>query len=232
MITVAICDDEMKFRRNILQCCHQYFGERQMEFRITEYDSGEAFLMGDHPDILLLDITIRKISGVIIKEVLARGHAETRIIFFAESKNFVTEAFGKNVFGYLIKPIRYPMFCKKMDEVVEDILEREQYVYCKVEKEIERVYLERILYLESFNRYTKVHVQGAKEYRVSDKGLCKWLEFLPEEQYVRCNRMQIVNLRYVARVKDNVELINGMQIELSRRWRDDIIVRYERWNHV
>lgn len=229
MITVAICDDEIRFRKNILQCCRRYFEEKQIEFEITEYDSGENFLKANHPDILLLDITMRRVSGFMVREILAKTHAKSRIIFFAENKNFVTEAFGKNVFGYLIKPVRYQMFCSKMNEVVEDILESEQYVYCKNGKEIERVYIKSILYIESFGRYTKVYVQGADGYRVSDKGVCKWRELLCEVQFASCNRLQMVNLCFVKKVTEDIELVNGAHIPLSKCFEEEFQKKYENW---
>lgn len=227
MIKVAICDDKMGFRKNIVQACHQYFTERQLECEIMEYDSGEAFLMGEHPDILLLDIKMHRIDGFMVRDVLAGMRAETRIVFVSENRNFISEAFGRNVFGYLIKPIRYQAFCDKMDEIVEDVQQSEQFVYCKKGNEIEKVYFRGILYLESYGRYTKIYVQGDNEGMLSERGILKWCDVLPKEQFVRCNRLQVVNLRQVAKVQEDIALINGTHILISPRLKKNFWMRYE-----
>lgn len=227
MITVAICDDEYRFRKNIEKCCRQYFTEKDMDYQVLEYSAGEEFLAAEHPDILVMDVTMRRLGGFLVKDILAKMHAKTRILFVAENKNVMSEAFGKNVFGFLIKPLNFHMFREKMDRMIEDIQDRQRYVYCKNEGEIERVYLKSILYIESYGRYTKVYVQGAKEYKVSDTGIRRWSEILLPEHYVQCNRMHIVNLLYVTNVDNEIELINGVRLPLTNCYKKVFHQKYE-----
>ncbi len=229
MITVAICDDEMQFRRNLRQACHQYFEERNLKYVIEEYKSGEDFLMGNYPDILLLDINMHRINGFIIREILAKKHADTRILFVAESKNFITEAFGRNVFGYLVKPLRYQMFCNKMDIVVKDVKESKQFIYCKQGKEIDKVYLNGILYMESYGRYTKIYLHGDNECRISEKGIRQWGKELEKTSFAKCNSKQVVNLNFITSIQEDIKLINGKSITITQTFKNEFWTKYKQW---
>lgn len=224
MLTVAICDDEYRFRKDIEKCCRQYFTEKDIEYELLEYNAGETFLAAQPPDIVVLDVTMPRLSGFLIKDILAKMHAKTRILFVSENKNVIADAFGKNVFGFLIKPINFPMFCEKMDMMIEDIRDCEQYVYCKSEGQIEQVYLKSILYIESYGRYTKLHVLGARTCGVSDVGFRKWLELLPE-YYVQCGKSYIVNSHYIVRAEYELEMINGDRIPLEDRYKKTVFCK-------
>lgn len=225
MLTVAICDDEYRFRKDIEKCCRQYFTEKDIEYELLEYSAGETFLAAEFPDILILDVTMRPLSGFMVKDILTKMHAKTRILFVSENKNVIAEAFGKNVFGFLIKPIHFPVFCEKMDMIIEDIRDYEQYVYCKAEGQIEQVYLKSILYIEPYGRYTKLHVLGARTCRISDIGFRKWLELLPGD-YVQCGKSYIVNLHYIVKAECELEMINGSRIPLESRYKRTVYQRY------
>ena len=229
MIKIAICDDEQRFRKQMVKCCQRYMEEKEREYQIREYASGEEFLLGEYPDILLLDITMKRISGLIVRDILTKTHSETRILFVAENRNYMSQAFGKNVYGFLLKPIHYDMLCEKMDEMLEDMASGMQYVYCKKEGEIQRVYLKSILYIQSHHRYTKVYIHGIQGYLLSEKGIREWCTLLPTSEYTQCNKSQIVHLRYVTRVQDDVELIDGIHLRLTQRYYEEFCERYKRW---
>ena len=229
MVTIAICDDEQKFRKNMSAFCQQYMEEKDMLYEIKEYESGEAFLMEESPDILLLDITMKRISGLIVRDILVRSHAKTRILFVSENKRFMSEAFGKNVYGFLQKPLHYERFCEKMEEILYDIEDSQQYMYCRKGQDIEAVYFKSILYVEAHGRYTRIYVQGEKEYRTSDKGIRMMKKILAPFHFVQCNRMQVVNFRYVTNLQEEVELINGVCLSLTESYRSGIYKEYKRW---
>ena len=41
-----------------------------MKYQILEYASGEELLQDDYPDILLLDIEMKRINGILVKEIV------------------------------------------------------------------------------------------------------------------------------------------------------------------
>lgn len=229
MITVAICDDEYRFRKDIEKCCRQYFTEKDIEHELLEYSAGEEFLAAEYPDILVLDVTMRRLNGFFVKDVLAKMHAKTRILFVSGNKNVMSDAFGKNVFGFLTKPINFPIFCEKMDRIIEDIRDCEQYVYCKSEGQIERVYFKSILYIESYGRYSKLYLQGSERFKMSEIGIRKWLEVLPPQYYVQCDRNHIINLRYVKSAESEIEMINGDRIPLTPHYKK---IFYQKYAHI
>lgn len=229
MVTVAICDDEQKFRKSIRACCQSYFEEKEIACEIKEYASGEEFLMGKYPDILLLDVTMKRISGLMVRDILASSYANTRILFVAENGSFMSKAFGRNVYGFLKKPLCYEQFAEKMEEILCDIKHSRQFIYCKKGKEIELVHLKRILYLETVGRYMRIYLQGEKESRMSDKGIREMCDILSEFHFVRCSRTQLVNLQYVTKVHERIELINGESLSLTECYKRGFYDEYDKW---
>lgn len=226
MITLAICDDKAAFRKNLIATCRSYFQTKGIEYQICEYASGEEFLMKKYPDILVLDVRMKRVSGILVKDILARMQAETKIIFVAENKNDITEAFGRNVYGYLIKPLKYNLFCKKMDEILEDIQAQDRYVYCKNDDRFEKVYYKNILYIESSGKATRLYVQGTGVSKVSNLTIGKWEKLLDQYEFVRCSKKHIVNVLYVTDINHEIELVNQITIPLGTPYKKEFMEKY------
>ncbi len=226
MITLAICDDKAAFRKNITAICRTYFETKGIEYRICEYVSGEEFLMQEYPDILISDVRMKRVSGIMVKDILARMQADTKIIFVAENKNDITEAFGRNVYGYLIKPLKYDLFCRKMDEILEDIYAQERYVFCKRDDRFEKVFYKNILYIESSGKATRLYVQGAGESKISNLTIGKWEKILDKYEFARCSKKHIVNVLYVTDINHGIKLVNWITIPLGESYRKDFMEKY------
>ena len=218
MIRLAICDLDMMARKNVRLLCEEYFRSRDIEYEIRQYSSGEDFLIEDFSDILLLDVRLKRMNGILLKEVLEKMNADTRILFVCENRNFMADAFGKNVYGYLIKPLQKGVLNQKMDEMVLDICKQSQYIFCKGEDAFEKVWFKDILYIEVCGRRTNIFVKKKNvEMRryFADINLARWEEMLPKDRFVRANKRQIVNLIYVIDIKNEIELINQITIPIG-----------------
>ena len=80
MIRIAICDAEEKSRTQILDFCKIFFDKKLIEYKISEYSSGKSLLMEEFPDILFLNPELKYIDGILIKEILYKMHADTKIV--------------------------------------------------------------------------------------------------------------------------------------------------------
>lgn len=107
---IAICDDHDVTREALKGFCRDFFaGKKLREIEIEEYASGEQYLAAEEADILLLDIEMGQMNGIEVKERLQRQQAEARILFVTSYDEFMEEAYGRNVFGFLKKPLQYEM---------------------------------------------------------------------------------------------------------------------------
>ena len=130
MITIGICDDEQKSREILLSFCRQLFVDKE-NYKIKEFVSGEEVLKSEKTDILLLDIEMCGIDGIVVKDELQNQGEEVDILFITNYSERMQEAYGKNVFGFLHKPLQYLEFQKEMQKIIKDLEARYKSVLIK-----------------------------------------------------------------------------------------------------
>lgn len=79
-----------------------------------------------------------------------------------------------------------------------------------------------IIYLESDSNYTIIHNSSSPHRIITAKSLCHVQQLLCPDHFVRINRQQVINLKYVKRVWEEndvvkIRLHNGSEFKTSRR---------------
>lgn len=231
MITLAICDVDMRVRKNIRVMCERYFENRGLEYQILQYAAGEELLLENSPDILLTDVRLKRMNGIFLKEILEKIHADTRIIYISENRNYMSEAFGKSVFGYLIKPIKEPLLYQKMDKVVDDILQQSKCVFLQKDYQFYKIWFKDILYIEVSGRGTRVYLNSKDDQMkvfATEISISRWEASNLGQNFCRVNKRQIINLKYVIDIKDEIELINQIKIPIGLVYKEKLIEKYEK----
>lgn len=233
MIKVGICDDMKADRESCIELCQQYFKELELPFELILYESAEEVIENPKVDILLLDVIMEKMNGIELKEYLRTVYGRQRIIFVAESPEYMELAFGKNVFGFLEKPLSYSKFRKKMDCAMEDLWENKTYFYCKEEEDYEtiyrKIYLKEVLYVESQGYKTLVYTSSKKGCYVSDKRITEWNRVYGERGFGCCHRCYMVNMNHVIKIGDEIELRGGIKVPLARDRRNSFRKEYKEY---
>ena len=174
-------------------------------------------------DILLLDIEMPDQDGISIKEYLETNRKQTRIIFTTSHKERVLEAFGKNVVGFLVKPLCKESFEKVMEKALLDI--------CGPILEIEEngetfiIPVMQIKYIEAQDKYT-LAVTRTGEYLM--RRTMKFRESaLPCQNFVRIHKSYLVNLEYFEKKGEEVLLDEGKIVKISRLRKNGIMEKYK-----
>ena len=106
----------MKMKRAIsfLKLKHTIASETDGEAALR-YLKKEALL----PDIILLDLNMPKISGIeflsLLKNDLKLHHIPIIILTTSDNKKDVTACYEIGVSGYILKPLKYEDYVKKID---------------------------------------------------------------------------------------------------------------------
>lgn len=221
---IAICDDQKVYREDILEHCKSFFSQEDIVYKV--YTSGEELLTsGEMFDFLFLDIEMKGIDGIQVKDMLEQQELPGKIIFLTSHEERMIEAFGANVIGFLRKPVQeedlLPLV-KKMKRFMD-----RKTVEWEEDGRLYFVYAEEIQYIEVEDKYTYVFV-GAEKYLVR-RSLREWETILPETDFGMANRSCLVNLSLLDRVKSEIVLDDGKKIPISRKYKKEIEEKYKEY---
>ncbi|MCM1257117.1 MAG: response regulator transcription factor [Roseburia sp.] len=230
-MNIGICDDQKEYRMELISFCEQYFKDKTTEYKIYEYCSGEEFAASstDKLDILLLDIELDEGNGITIKDSLQRQKQGTKILFVSSHEEMLSEAFGREVYGFLGKPVQYGKFAAKMDAMTQDITDQGRFVVIEENGGMEKVYVQDIFYIKAHGKYTEIYVRDDREYLFSSKSIQEWAEELQMFGFGQCHRSYLVNYFNIRKFQDEILLHNGTRIPVSRRKRNEIEAEYKKF---
>ncbi len=210
-ILFGICDDAELWRNQMSGCVQDYIAERQIEGECLIYASAEEYVeAGKAVDILLLDIEMDGMSGIELKNLLAAKGSEERILFATSYQEYIRDAFGRNVYGFIDKPVDKEDVYSRFDRIVQEIEE------C-VEIPLGRgrsVLSDKIMYIKAVNKYVEIHTTDAVE--IGYYGLKEYEEMLPVLPFRRVHRSYVVNYEYVRQLGSVILMKDGKEIRARR----------------
>lgn len=212
---IYICDDMIEMVEAVKAECEHYLEARNME---AEVAGGVCFPdeleeEGKRPDILLLDIDMPQSSGVEIKNRMEKYEDGPYVIFITGHDEMVYEAFGKNVIGFLGKPVDRVLFKKVMDKAVDFYESR--FLSVQLPGGLELMCRD-IIGVKAEHVYSTIVLEGG-ELSIR-RSLREWEELLPEKDFIRVNEKWIIHYAFVDKIKDDkVTLRNGERLAVSRR---------------
>lgn len=175
------------------------------------------------PKITFLDIEMPGITGL---ELAGLINSHTAVIFVTSHSEHALEAFEKDAYDFLVKPVSYPRFLKAVAKVQSrthtengTTANRDTYFYIRGSRgELIKIHFKDILYLESLQNYVRVHTgKGAYITYLT----LKEFEFkLNRNNFLQVHKSFVVNLDRIERHIDNklyMEGQNGVPIGASFR---------------
>lgn len=222
MFMIGICDDDAEFREWLAKLCRKYFNDE--ETCIRKYRNGEELLEEqDKCDLLFLDIEMPGMNGIQIKERFDWQKTDTDIVFITSHEENMREAFGRNVMGFLTKPLKEQDFFSEMDKLSKK--QGKNFVCIEENQEIYRLPLRSMKYIEAKENYSKV-VCSDRDY-LFRKSIKTWETLVPADCFVKIHRSYIINLEYWKRDKDFIVLSPVLRIRLSRKNKKEVLARYK-----
>ncbi len=210
---IAVCDDTKAYRDSIHTLCKDYLQDRKTEGEIVLFTSGEQFLSyTGEINLLLLDIEMDGLNGIEVKEQLQKNRQDIIIIYITNHKQFMQDAFGRQVYGFLTKPVLKEKFYKLMDQAMREY--DENFVVSTEDRQSPFVKAKNILYIKAEDKYT-ILVTPEKEYLIR-KNMTEWETCFSGRNFCRVHKSYIINLEHIKRAAGNVLLDNGTIIKISR----------------
>ena len=210
-IIIGICDNEDEWRNQILECIMEYISDCQQTIECRMYASAEEYLQAErHADILLLETGMTGMSGIELKDRLEKTGSREAILFISSHKEQMGEAFGKNVYGFLEKPIQKERLFACLNKI---IAERKACVPIRIRKG-RYIPSDEIMYVKSIDKYVEIHTIDSIEVGYFSMKECE--RILSETGFRRVHKSYLIHFRYVIKIEAEIVMQDGRMIRLMR----------------
>lgn len=218
MLSIAVCDDEILLQHMLIAKINNYLERKHIDGKVSGFSRGEEIIGKSNSfDIVLLDIEMGGMNGMQAAGELRKQGKDCEIIFVTSHSSYVYDAFNVDASNFLVKPVSDEKLFAAMDKAVKRVQKDDKSSFLLVKKggDILKIRLCDILFCEAVNHKLTIHTNsGIVDYyeNIAD------LEDKFDENFFRCHRSYIINLKRVAAYeKDTVIFDNGDNALVSRR---------------
>lgn len=167
-------------------------------------------------DVIFLDIKMPRIIGT---EFLKNLSQPPKVIFVTAYREYAVDGFELDAVDYLVKPVSFERFFKAITRLnrlmgketsVSNTIEvaTAAFVYLKVDRDMKKVIINDILYIESWKDYVKVFFVNG-QHLLAKQSISAMENLLSEHKFVRTHRSFMVSL-------DKISGYNGLAVQLGK----------------
>ena len=203
-LKTLIVDDEPAARQR-LRVLLRAHPEIEVVAEVGSVAEAAAFLLDQTPGLVLLDMEMPGGSGLGLELHLGKA---TRTVFVTAYPDYALKAFQFGAVDYLLKPVdpdRLAITIERLLAGVPDIVPPgPSIIDCiGVSGQIERIPLDEILWIESFQNYTQVYLANAEKPSLCRQTMAAWEALLPADLFVRTGRTEIIHIARIRVVRWN-----------------------------
>lgn len=218
MYHVAIVEDEKVFSDQLQQYLADYEKEYNTRFKVSVFHDG-AEITKDYQkiyDIILLDISMPEVNGMQAAEIIRQTDSDVILMFITNMSSYAIRGYEVDALDFVMKPINYYTFSMKLTRALKRTKQKaRQHMLITLPDGVKKFDVSNIIYIEVQNRMLHYHTTEG-EYVV--RGTMQSVEELFAPYYfVKCNHWYMVNLMHVTEVKNNLVVVGGYELEISRR---------------
>lgn len=166
MFYIAVCDNESCFRQSFREYLSDYLKNTGISYQIDTFCSGEEFFaLGaamTKYTVVFLDINMGGMDGVATAKKIRSVSKEIFIVFVTAYYDYTLEGYKVDAIRYLIKDCNNNKFQNTVNECMDCIIEKMNYMIAKerfgFREGIKEISLERIIYVESNLHKLSFHV--------------------------------------------------------------------------
>lgn len=223
MLKICICDDERFQGTEFEDYIIDYMDVREIKLEIDIFESGTALVKQIQREkelyqIAFLDIEMEGMNGIETAKCIRQMDKDLVIVYVTSYEKYTLESFEVSPFRYLIKPVKKEQFQMVLDQAVNEIMMRNQYLFFKVQGKQYQVKYDNIISIMSEKgRIIHVHTNDTEE-GVSFYGKIKDLEkILNPYMFIKINQGTIVNFNYIYIISNSeIRLVTNEILPISR----------------
>ncbi|MEO9965285.1 MAG: LytTR family DNA-binding domain-containing protein [Reichenbachiella sp.] len=190
-------------------------------------EEGLNFMVKEEPDIVFLDVQMPKVSGM---EILKSLRKRPEIIIVTSNSKYAIDAFDFQVADFLLKPIKnYARFMQAVQTTITNIKNttsnaptENQSIFLKIDSELISVAYDRIMFIEAYGDYIKVHTQA--KIHVVYCPLSSIEKKLPYPMFARIHRSYIINTSHIQKISKGVIQIAEKRVPVSPKFKENLLL--------
>ncbi|AMC10098.1 hypothetical protein Lupro_02020 [Lutibacter profundi] len=101
-----------------------------------------------------------------------------------------------------------------------EYLSGDKFIYLKVEKSLQKIFIKDIVFIESLKNY--IRVKTTEREIITHKSITSIQESLPKEKFLRVHRSYIINLDFIDSFSPSKLNLKGITIPIGRKHKDEV----------
>jgi len=186
-------------------------------------------------DVIFLDIKMPKILGT---EFLKNLSHPPKVIFVTAYRDYAVEGYELDAVDYLVKPVSFERFFKAITKLnrmmgketisasVDYKSNPEAFVYLKVDKDMKKIFVNDILYIESWKDYIKLFLVNGKNLIVKQT-ITAMENLLSEHKFMRVHRSYMVSLNKISGYNGISVQLETNEIPIGRLYKQAVMERLQ-----
>ena len=186
-------------------------------------------------DVIFLDIKMPRIIGT---EFLKNLSHPPKVIFVTAYREYAIDGFELDAVDYLVKPVSFERFFKAITKLnrmmgreVSATTEKEApdpaaFIYLKVDKDMKKVFVNEIEYIESWKDYVKIFLTGGRHFLVK-RPISVIENILSDHKFIRVHRSYIVSLSKISGYNALAVQIGQCEIPIGRLYKQSVMERLQ-----
>lgn len=182
-------------------------------------------------DVMFLDIKMPMVIGT---EFLRNLSHPPKVIFVTAYRDYAVEGFELDAIDYLVKPVSFERFLKAIDRLQRNgaspaVAEQAPYVsnpnafvYLKADRAMHKIFVNEILYVESWKDYVKLFLTGGRTL-VIKQSISAMENLLSEHQFLRVHRSYIISLNKVSSYTNMSVKMQSAEIPIGRLYKQAVL---------
>jgi len=186
-------------------------------------------------DVIFLDIKMPKMLGT---EFLKNLSHPPKVIFVTAYRDYAVEGYELDAVDYLVKPVSFERFFKAITKLnrlidkeavtttVEYKSNPEAFVYLKVDKDMKKIFVNDIVYIESWKDYVKLFLANNKNLLVKQT-ISAMENLLSEHKFLRIHRSYMVSLNKISGYNGVSIQLETTEIPIGRLYKQAVMERLQ-----
>ncbi len=182
-------------------------------------------------DLMFLDIKMPKILGT---DFLRNLSHPPKVIFVTAYRDYAVDGYDLDAVDFLVKPVSFERFLKAITKVQRMMGQEtaspannnnsntEAFVYLKVDRIMQKVFVDDILYIESWKDYIKVFLTTGKNFLVK-QSISAMENLLSNHKFLRVHRSFMVSVDKITGYNALSVQVNSTEVPIGRLYKQAVM---------